>query len=85
MPSGKRKKILLGFNCVDKVINCIDKDATVCETLKMLKNKNQINIFANGGDRKNKNDIPEYKICKQNNIEMIFDVGVEKFNQAQIL
>ena len=33
MPFRERKKILLGFNCVDKVINCIDNDATVCETL----------------------------------------------------
>ena len=34
MPFKERKKILLGFSCVDKVIKCIDKDATVCETLK---------------------------------------------------
>ena len=25
----------------------------------------------------------EFKICKQNGIQMIFDVRIEKFNQAQ--
>ncbi len=85
MPFKERKEILLGFSCVDKVINCIDKDATVCETLKMLKNKNQIDVFANGGDRKNKSDIPEYKICKKNNIEMVFDVGGGKIQSSSDL
>lgn len=85
MPFRERKKILLGFSCVDKVINCIDKDETVCETLKALNKKNQINVFANGGDRKNKNDIPEYKVCKQNNIKMVFDVGGGKIQSSSDL
>ena len=34
MPFEERKKILLGFSYVDKVIKCIDKDQTVCQTLK---------------------------------------------------
>ncbi len=85
MPFKERKEILLGFSCVDKVINCIDKDETVCETLKMLKNKNQIDVFANGGDRKNKSDIPEHKICKLNNIEMVFNVGGGKIQSSSDL
>ena len=36
MPFEERKKILLGFSCVDKVIKCIDKDQN-CQTLKNLK------------------------------------------------
>ena len=32
----REEKFLLGL-IVDKVINCIDKDATVCETLKCSK------------------------------------------------
>ena len=35
MPFKERKKILLGFKAVDKVVNCIDKDNTVIETLKI--------------------------------------------------
>ena len=75
MPFKERKKIILGFECVDKVEKCIDQDETVCETLKLLSSKNLIDIFANGGDRKNAKDIPEFEICKRNGIKMVFDVG----------
>ena len=34
----------------------------------------EIDIFANGGDRKSGN-IPEYKLCDDLNIEMVFGVG----------
>ena len=85
MPFEERKKILLGFNCVDKVVKCLDTDQTVCKTLISLKKKNQVDIFANGGDRKNINDIPEYKICKENNIKMIFDVGGGKIQSSSNL
>jgi len=85
MPYKERKKILLGFKAVDKVVRCIDKDNTVNETLKILKNKNLIDIFANGGDRKNKSDIPEFKICKENNIKMVFGVGGGKIQSSSDL
>lgn len=81
----ERKKILLGFSCVDRVVKCIDKDETVCQTLLNLKKKNQVDIFANGGDRKNKNDIPEYNICRDNDIQMIFDVGGGKIQSSSNL
>lgn len=85
MPYTERKKILLGFKAVDKVVKCIDKDNTVNETLRILKNKNLVDIFANGGDRKNKSDIPEFKICKENNIKMVFDVGGGKIQSSSDL
>ena len=42
---------------VDEVIKSIDKDRTVCETLKFIysNNKNQELWFVNGGDSFNKN------------------------------
>ena len=52
MPFKERKKILSGFKAVDKVVRCIDKDSTVKETLKNLKKRNLVDIFANGGDRR---------------------------------
>lgn len=85
MPFEERRKILLGFSCVDRVVKCLDNDQTVCKTLLYLKKKNQIDIFANGGDRKNRNDIPEYKVCKENNIKMIFDVGGGKIQSSSYL
>ncbi len=81
----ERKKILKGFSCVDEVIKCIDRDNTVCATLKMLSDKNKVDIFANGGDRKAISDIPEYEICKNNNIEMVFDVGGDKIQSSSDL
>ena len=85
MPFSERKKILLGFSCVDKVEKCIDKDNTVCETLKKLKSKNMADVFANGGDRKNINDIPEYEICKSIGIELVFNVGGGKVQSSSNL
>ena len=81
----ERKKILKGFSCVDEVIRCIDKDNTVCATLKMLSSKNKVDIFANGGDRKAISDIPEYEICKKYNIEMVFDIGGDKIQSSSDL
>ena len=85
MPYEERKKILLGFSCVDEIVECIDKDNTVCETLLKLKSTNQVDIFANGGDRKEVTDIPEFEICKKNNIEMVFDIGGGKIQSSSSL
>lgn len=85
MPFKERRKILLGFKAVDKVIQCIDKDNTVKQTIKALRKKNLIDVFANGGDRKNINDIPEYKICKENGIKMVFGIGGEKIQSSSKL
>ena len=85
MSFSERKEIILGLSSVDKVVKCLDTDQTVCKTLSNLKKKNQVDIFANGGDRKNKNEIPEYKICKENNIKMIFDVGGGKIQSSSNL
>ena len=74
MPFKERKKIILGFECVDKVEKCIDQDETVCETLKLLKSKNLIDIFANGGDRAT-NEVPETPVCKKYNIKMVDGLG----------
>lgn len=85
MPFKERKKILLGFKAVDKVVKCIDKDNTVIETLKNLKLKDKVDIFANGGDRKSIEDIPESKICNENNIEMVFGIGGGKIQSSSEL
>jgi len=85
MPYRERKKILLGFECVDKVQKCVDEDSTVSETLKLLKSKDQIDIFANGGDRKDINDIPEYEVCKKMGVEMIFGIGGGKVQSSSSL
>ena len=85
MPYSERKEIILGLKCVDRVIKSIDKDQTVCKTLEKLSSKNEIDIFANGGDRKNESEIPEYKVCKEKKIKMVFDIGGDKIQSSSKL
>ena len=61
---------------VDEVIKSIDKDRTVCETLKIIysNNKNQELWFVNGGDSFNKN-IPEVKVCEELGIQLLDGFG----------
>lgn len=70
----ERKEIIEGFGCVDKVIITEhvenDEDKSVCRELRKIKP----DVFANGGDRKADN-IPEYRLCEELGIQMIFNVG----------
>ncbi len=70
MNEKERIEIIKAIKQVDQVILSIDKDKSVCKTLKMI----NPDIFANGGDRKLDN-IPEYKICKEINCKMVFNIG----------
>ena len=65
-----RLTIVSQIKGVDEVIVSIDDDKTVCKTLDLIKP----DIFANGGDRSN-SEIPEFKICKKNNIEVVDGLG----------
>lgn len=71
MSLADRVKIMEAFRDVDKVMVSIDKDHTVCQSLAKLKP----DIFANGGDRYNINDVPEYDICKKYGIKMVDGLG----------
>ena len=44
-----------------------------------------IDVFANGGDRKESKDVPEYEACIENNIKMIFDIGGDKSQSSSDL
>ena len=70
MPYCEREEVLQAIKGVVVVIKAEDHDNTVCNTLKLIKPA----IFANGGDRKEGN-VPEYKVCNDLGIELIFGVG----------
>jgi len=70
VPLEERLKVIQSIRYVDKAIPSIDKDRTVCKTLEMLKP----DIFANGGDRDNKN-VPEKDICDKCLIKMVYGLG----------
>lgn len=65
-----RLMIVSQIKGVDEAVISIDDDKTVCKTIDLLKP----DIFANGGDRSNE-EIPEYKICKENGIQVIDGLG----------
>ena len=80
MPFEQRMEIIGGFKPVDAVVPSIDTDLTVCGTLQELCEvpSNNVRTFANGGDRKSKEQIPEAGICEHYGVRLMFNVGGEK-------
>lgn len=72
MPLKERIYIVKSLKCVDEVVACIDKDQSVCETLRMI----SPNIFAKGGDR-NVGNIPEATVCHELGIQIIDGLGAK--------
>ena len=79
MPQDDRKEIIESFHFVDEVyftdhgphMDYSDPvERSVCESLKNIKP----HIFANGGDRF-ADDIPEFQLCNELGIEMVFNIG----------
>lgn len=89
MKDTDRVKILKNIKGVEKAILSVDDDKTVCKTIEKICNdinKEEYNIiFANGGDKRNLDDIPEASICKHFNIEMLFGIGGEKIESSSSL
>lgn len=79
MLEDERMLIVAALRCVDEVILSIDTDATVCDTLRMIKP----DIFAKGGDRF-AGEIPEAKVCHELGIQMIDGLG-EKIQSSSWL
>lgn len=74
MSDKERKEIIEALSCVDEVIISSHpkntKDISVCKEIAKIKP----HIFANGGDRFADN-IPEFKLCNDLGIKMVFNVG----------
>ncbi|HEU0085879.1 MAG TPA: adenylyltransferase/cytidyltransferase family protein [Candidatus Paceibacterota bacterium] len=74
MPEIERKEILEALSVVDEVVVTCHSDGTqdisVCEEIKKIRP----HVFANGGDRFADN-IPEFKLCNDLGIEMVFNIG----------
>lgn len=84
MPEEERKEIIEAIKWVDEVFVTVHEadteDMSVCRELLAI----NPNIFANGGDRKSDN-IPEYVLCEQMGIEMVFGIGGEKIQSSSDL
>lgn len=73
----ERLFIVQNIKAVDKAIISVDKDRTVCKTIRSIfeafGQEYQLG-FANGGDQDN-NSIPEAPICEELNIQLIDGLG----------
>ena len=77
MKEDERVFIINQLKIVDKSFISIDKDRSVCETIKLIHNEYSLKYdlcFANGGDQTNVS-IPEKPICKKLNISLIDKLG----------
>ncbi len=73
----ERMIIVSNIKAVDKAILSIDKDRTVCKTLKLIFNEYETEyelFFANGGDQNN-DTIPERSICEKVGITLVDGLG----------
>lgn len=66
----ERQEILYAIKGVVDVVEAQDEDDTVCKTLRRL----NPHIFANGGDRGDRNT-PEMAVCKELGIQMVWGMG----------
>lgn len=73
----ERLFIVQNIKAVDKAIISVDKDRTVCKSIRNIfeafGQEYQLG-FANGGDQDN-NSIPETPICEELNIQLIDGLG----------
>ena len=73
----ERLFIVQNIKAVDKALISVDKDRTVCETIRTIFEtfgKEYQLAFANGGDQDN-NSIPEAPTCNELGIELIDGLG----------
>ena len=78
MPLAERMEMVGAIAAVDEVVAAVDTDQTVCETLRLVKP----HAFANGGDRRDEQEIPEAGICRELGIDMVFNVGGGKIQSS---
>jgi len=72
-----RLEIIKALRDVDEAFLSIDDYKWADGSIPVIKSLAKIKptIFANGGDRKNKNDVPEYDICQKLGIKMVDGLG----------
>ena len=89
MPLFERIEILKGFKYIDYVHSFNDEDDTACDliriVLKSYKDDRDVEVFfGNGGDRTSKTT-PEMKYCKENGVELLWEIGGDKIQSSSNL
>ncbi len=78
MPFDERVKIVQSIQYVSGVVKSVDKDQTVCETLKNIVANADLDetlLFCNGGDRTSGENTPEHKLCLNLGIKPLYGLG----------
>lgn len=83
MPFKERLIVIQAIRYVDIVVPSIDEDRTVCNSLRKAHADHGVHIFANGGDRSNK-EIPEAVVCRELGIKLVDGLG-EKIQSSSWL
>lgn len=78
-PIEDRLEIIRALRIVDEALPTVDTDPTVRETLSAVRAAypDAVLIFANGGDRNRPQDVAEFAICQELDVELAFGVGGE--------
>ena len=82
----ERLLIVSNIKAVDKAVLSVDKDLTVCESIRKITEKHGTDYdlaFANGGDQNN-DTIPEIPVCNELGVELIDGLG-EKIQSSSWL
>jgi glycerol-3-phosphate cytidylyltransferase/D-beta-D-heptose 7-phosphate kinase/D-beta-D-heptose 1-phosphate adenosyltransferase len=76
-PLDHRMEIVAGLAVVDEVVAAVDTDASVNETLALLRERlrDADLVFANGGDRSDPGSVAELETCGRLGIELLLGVG----------
>lgn len=77
MSEKDRVKIIKALRDVDKVVLAIDDYKLENGEIPVIKSLAKVrpNIFANGGDRHNITNVPEYDVCQKYKIKMVDGLG----------
>ncbi len=87
MSENDRLKIIGALRDVDEVFLSIDTNKLPNGMVPIIKSLAKVrpDIFANGGDRKSKGDVPEYDICQKLGIKMIDGLGKKKRASSELI
>ena len=79
MPFVERIKIVQALKPIAFTFKSIDKDQTVCESIKSVYNKHKDQydeiIFCNSGDRTSGANTPEHQLCEQIGVQLLYGLG----------
>jgi len=81
MNQEERAEIIRAFRCVDEIFILESDQDHVGEAIEKFRPA----IFANGGDRRNDQDIPEAEVCRRLGVAMVFNVGGDKLRSSSEL